>query len=51
MPAKRPRASVIDALVAQYRKQLEATLPHAPQTLDESEEIAGQVRQRRQSGD
>lgn len=43
MPAKRTRESVIDALVAQYRKQLEAALPHAPQTLDQIEEIAGKL--------
>ena len=43
MPAKRDRDAVIDALVEQYRKQLEATLPDAEQTLDQIEEIAGKL--------
>ena len=40
MLVKRTRDSVIDALVAQYRKQLEATLLNVPQTLDFPEEFA-----------
>lgn len=43
MPAKRTRNDVIDAPVQQYRKQLEATLPDTPQTLDQIEEIAGKL--------
>jgi hypothetical protein len=43
MSTKRTRESLIDALVQQYRQQLEALLPKTPQTLDQIEEIAGKL--------
>ena len=43
MPTNRDRETVINALVRQYRRQLEATLPDGDQTLDQIEEIAGKL--------
>jgi len=43
MSTKRTRESIIDALLTESRKQLEARLPDTPQTLDQIEEIAGKL--------